>query len=64
MNSRRRIWLSLYLLVLLSLSAGLVGCNQPPPSKADAVTTWIKLHAIPFNTTTPDAPEQDLLPLK
>jgi erythromycin esterase len=66
MNSRlRRILLSLCLLVLLSLSAGLIGCNQaPPPTKADAVTTWIKLHAIPFNTTIPDAPEQDLLPLK
>lgn len=66
MNSRRRrIPLSFCLLVLLSLSAGLIGCNQaPPPSKTDAVTTWIKLHAIPFNTTTPSAPEQDLLPLK
>jgi erythromycin esterase len=43
----------------------LIGCNQPaPPTKADAVSSWIKLHAIPFNTTTPDAPEQDLLPLK
>src|SRR3989440_9052092 len=65
MSTKSLVQRCLCLLFLLSMSMSLIGCNQAPaPSKTDAVTTWIKLHAIPFNTITPSAPEQDLLPLK
>jgi erythromycin esterase len=58
------------LFCLLSVSIGLLGCNGPsprnvqPPPALSAAQTWIKQHAILFKTTDPQAPLDDLLPLK
>src|SRR5438128_720194 len=55
----------LCLLVLVSFSVSLVGCNQvPPPSQADLVKIWIQQHAIPFTTAEPGGSDVDLQPLK
>jgi erythromycin esterase len=59
------------LFFLLSISIGLIGCNGPYPSRniqsppaLSAAQTWIKQHAIVLKTTDPQAPLDDLLPLK
>lgn len=61
----------LSLLVFLSLSTGLLGCNQPspklrvqPPLILDTQQVWIKQHAIVLKTTDPKAPLDDLTPLQ
>lgn len=59
--------LFLRLLFLLGLSFSLISCNQPAPPPQhtlDPVKTWIKQHAIPFNTAEPGASNNDLQPLK
>ncbi len=59
------------LLCLLFVSFDLTGCNGPsprrnvqPPPALSAAQIWIKQHAIVLKTTDPQAPLDDLSPLK
>lgn len=64
MNRSRTSLLLGLLCSLLWLSTSLFGCNQPSPRPLDAQQLWLKQHALVLNTTDPNAPLDDLLPLQ
>ncbi len=70
MSKRTLFPFCFHLLLVLSLDATFVSCNQAVPTpKAPShtlgsVETWIQQHAIPFKTAAPGGSDVDLQPLK
>jgi erythromycin esterase len=54
---------SVCLLLLVYLSASLIGCGQSQPALSP-VQSWIRQHALPLKTTDPRASLDDLQPLE
>src|ERR1700693_5949410 len=55
----------IFLCLLVLMSTSLVGCGQPTPApKLNAVESWITQHAVPLKTVDPQAPLDDLQPLR